>query len=160
MVVWIHGYSGHVNRPETVRMARIMNEANIGVLCYDIEGHGYSDGERALLLKFEDLIQDAILFVHLLLVEDIEVGRNLHRLTFDDGVSLSQLDAMRQCPFLIMGQSLGGAIASLSSKHFMEPRVERYLGTILLAPYLGSDDLPGKLVLESLRYTVSFRFCD
>lgn len=52
----IHGYADHGGRYEEV--AGTLNASGLNALCVDLRGHGRSDGERGLIHKFEEFLED------------------------------------------------------------------------------------------------------
>ncbi len=52
----VHGYADHGGRYEEV--ARVLNAAGLNALCVDLRGHGRSDGDRGLIKKFDQYLED------------------------------------------------------------------------------------------------------
>lgn len=146
----VHGYSGHTNGPTAVRMMNYMNDHNCVVVAVDMQGHGYSEGERCLMLNYEDMMNDVLQFISCFVHEDRD-----KELTFDqdkDSFRHENLVAFRKLPFFLMGSSMGGALSTVCS-HALYSQQEKYpmfRGAILLAPAL-SFKTPNWLVVETLR---------
>lgn len=81
-LLFVHGYAEHAGR--YVELASLLNEKGISFTAYDHRGHGNSDGLKAYIRRFEDLVLD---------LEEVAISVN-------DSV-----------PMFIMGHSLGGLIA-------------------------------------------------
>jgi len=138
-----------VNGPSVDALIQYMTSRNIAVWCMDFEGHGYSEGVRALICNREDLINDFLLFVRVVLQDEITSGVDI--VNFDESLCISDLHHIRSLPFGIMGSSMGGAVTALLSNDLM--KFPNYCGSILLAPAL-SINPPSWLLVEFLRYTV------
>ena len=81
-LLFVHGYAEHAGRYDA--FATFLNEHEISFTGYDHRGHGHSDGLKAYIRKFEDLVFD---------LDEVSTSLN-----FD-------------APVFIMGHSLGGLIA-------------------------------------------------
>jgi alpha-beta hydrolase superfamily lysophospholipase len=113
----------------------------------DFQGHGYSEGERALVHSHEELLDDLVSFVDYFRYPE----KNLHSIvkTTSDEITRQHL---RELPFFVMGQSMGGGVIALTSNTFTS--YPKYLGSVLLAPYLGVAPVPHWIVLTILKHTV------
>eukprot|EP00602_Paraphysomonas_sp_CaronLab_P003429 CAMPEP_0185024816 /NCGR_PEP_ID=MMETSP1103-20130426/8017_1 /TAXON_ID=36769 /ORGANISM="Paraphysomonas bandaiensis, Strain Caron Lab Isolate" /LENGTH=263 /DNA_ID=CAMNT_0027557881 /DNA_START=241 /DNA_END=1029 /DNA_ORIENTATION=- len=131
-------------------MAQYMNDKGVVVVSLDMEGHGYSDGERALILNYMDLVNDMLLFIRIILTANL--NNPGHNFTLDNSLSVRQIESFRSLPFFIMGQSLGGGVTAFLSTYITD--IPSYMGSVLLAPYLGGTDLPHWMVVAVLRYTM------
>lgn len=123
---------------------------NLHFLCInsvDFQGHGYSEGERALILSHDDLVEDLISFINNFRNSE-DYSHNFISCNLDD--STKQL--LRQLPFFIMGQSMGGGVVSLASIKLSS--YLNYIGSVLLAPFLGDANVPHWIVLAILKQTV------
>jgi alpha-beta hydrolase superfamily lysophospholipase len=147
-IFFLHGYAGHVNGPGIGGMIKYMNDRNIAVFCMDFAGHGYSEGERALIEEREHLIEDFLGFINFIL--KAEVTPQMDTAGFDEHFDISQLSRIRALPFSVMGSSMGGAVTALVSNALTE--FPAYCGSILLAPAL-SINPPHWLLVEFMRYT-------
>lgn len=146
---FLHGYAGHVNGPGIGNMMEYMGGRSVSVFCMDFEGHGYSEGERALIERREDLIDDFLKFVNF--VMKLNPEHLSESAGFDAGFHMDVLERIRQLPFSVMGSSMGGAITALVSNSLME--YSNFAGSILLAPAL-SINPPNWMLVELLRHTV------
>ncbi len=55
-VVWIHGFAEHRLRYND--FANFLNKNQISFFCFDLRGHGDSNGKRGLILRFEEYLDD------------------------------------------------------------------------------------------------------
>lgn len=99
VIFWIHGYAGHVNRPETEKMAAILTRDKTAVFALDLQGHGYSEGTRALALSHTDLVDDVYDFISFVMALGATEPK---RCTCD--LSTDDLVVIRSLPFFVMGQ--------------------------------------------------------
>lgn len=106
IVFFLHGYSSHCNRPTHQYLAKEFNDNDIVYITLDFHGHGYSDGVRALVASYVDLVDD---FVSLLLA----VYSNWNADPDQNYNILQNYD--KSVPFFIVGHSMGGAIAILAA---------------------------------------------
>jgi alpha-beta hydrolase superfamily lysophospholipase len=150
LIIYVPGYSGHVNRPEMFKMTGCMNRNGVVVIAVDMQGHGYSEGERCLMLNHEDLIADVIQIVDAIMnpctTEIITFCNNLGEIKRD------YLPKLQKLPFFVMGSSMGGAISSMVAQRLYANRLAypTFSGAILCAPAL-SFKTPHWLLVESLR---------
>lgn len=148
LLFFLHGYGGHINGPTYRKMTSFMNSKNVAVFSIEFEGHGHSQGERALIYSHEDLMEDFLHFVSLILVEDIT---NSDIINLDKSSDRLEILKLRSIPFAVMGQSMGGAVATLVSNSLMS--FPMFKGAILLAPALSFSTI-SPWIVEILRYTV------
>jgi len=92
VVVLSHGYGEHIGRYEHVAAALVANGA--AVFGVDHLGHGKSDGERALVPDFEDVVTD------------------LH--TLDEGARVE----WPGLPIVLLGHSMGGLVAARYAQRY------------------------------------------
>eukprot|EP01035_Chromulina_nebulosa_P030749 gene30749-40897_t len=106
LVFFLHGYASHISRPVHEKIARDFNTHNIGYITLDFHGHGYSDGLRALVASYVDLVDDIVSLLLAVYSTSTENSEQNYRIaqTFDTEV-----------PFFIMGHSMGGAITLLTA---------------------------------------------
>lgn len=146
----IHGYSGHINGPTAHKMMGYMNDKNCVVVALDMQGHGYSEGERCLMLKHDDMVNDVLQVVRCFENEDRD-----RELVFDENegsFTRGDLAVFRKLPFFLIGSSMGGALSTLSG-HAIQSQPDifpNFKGAILLAPAL-SFKMPNWLLVETLR---------
>lgn len=153
VMYYVHGYGAHVNRPEVIKMIRYMNERGVCVLCFDQQGHGYSEGIRALVEHHDHLVRDLLQFVSFFSIQDTPATQE--RFILDSLLTPSYLDGLRNLPFFITGASMGGAVAALASLSLRQ--CERFVGMALLAPALRFT-LPNCLVKNILKYTIGMLY--
>ena len=82
-----HGYGEHIGRYD--QLADALRTAGATVVGLDHEGHGRSDGERALITDFEAVVDD----LHQVAVKSVQTRPGL--------------------PMILIGHSMGGMIAAL-----------------------------------------------
>lgn len=118
-VVLVHGYTDHSGRYE--KLANYFNEKKINVFCFDLRGHGQSEGERTSINSFNEYVDDLKEFINYL---------NL------------------KTPFYLLGHSMGGLI---SINYALKRTNSLIKGLILSAPSLiqnaSASPLKIKLVL-------------
>ncbi|UZJ24858.1 lysophospholipase [Rhodococcus antarcticus] len=107
LVLLAHGYGEHVGRYEHV--AQVLVEHGAEVWALDHTGHGLSDGDRAVIPSFEDVVTD------------------LHQLA-DEAV-----DARPDLPIALVGHSMGGLIAARYAQRYPA----ELDALVLSAPVLG-----------------------
>jgi len=157
VLFYVHGFGGHCNRVEARTMARTFNSGGAAVVLMDQMGHGYSEGERALLLSHEDLVEDLVQLIAALMAPGtVEAGREA---TLSTEVSGSpNLGKLSTLPFFVMGGSMGGAVSLLTAhalrtdERYRDLGVPVCRGAVLMAPAL-SFKLPHWAVVETMRYT-------
>ncbi|WP_457651808.1 alpha/beta hydrolase [Rhodocaloribacter sp.] len=115
VVALVHGYAEHSGRYGSLA-ADLVAEGH-AVLGYDHRGFGRSEGRRAFIARFDDLLDDLDRF----------------------------LDEVRQAypdtPLFLFGHSMGGAVTAL---YALERRPERYRvgGAILSSPLFATNEAP------------------
>eukprot|EP01147_Barroeca_monosierra_P003197 gene3197-5926_t len=113
LIFLAHGYAHHIDAFQNKVGAQALMEQGFCVFGVSHLGHGNSDGLRALVKDYHDLINDFVEYI-----------QAMHRELEEKGVSL---------PCFIIGQSMGGAIALLASSP-NSPVRSLLKGVILLAP--------------------------
>ena len=98
IIICLHGYGSHINRFVYKKLYENLTNNGYAFIGLDFHGHGYSDGERALVTNYIHLIEDVLCLL-------VDIFRN----GSSTGVGLCKI------PFYIMGHSMGGAIAILTS---------------------------------------------
>lgn len=147
VVIFSHGFTSHCNRPTAKLFGEQLNKRNIGFVGLDYHGHGYSEGTRVSIRSYEHMIDDLGSFLTHMYIETKTLS----------------------CPFVLMGQSLGGAVSiamssilseddSVFSRQFSTEMLDSlgklrklFLGAYLLCPAL-SVDTPHPALLFLLDY--------
>jgi alpha-beta hydrolase superfamily lysophospholipase len=111
LVVFFHGLGEHIGSYEPFTKA--LNAAGIAVRASDHSGHGRSEGERVLVERVDDLIDDAAHLVGLARAEHPDL------------------------PFVLIGHSLGSAVATLLLAERLLPAGIRPAGLVLTGSSLG-----------------------
>ena len=110
-----HGYGSNINRPNVQKCADWFTDKGYNAFALDFSGHGYSEGETALIKCADDLIDEAYHFVNYIL-ENYKVGKF----------------------FYLFGSSMGGTICvELAKKMVLEKRFNDVLrGCVILSPLI------------------------
>lgn len=124
-IFYIHGYNCNCNR----NIMENLLQTNNNICSYDIQGHGYSEGEFALIESPESLINDATQFINLMLKK-----HNVQK-------------------YIIIGSSMGGSITIEILKNIID---NKCLGAILLAPSIGLTTKINKLLEHILSNYLSY----
>jgi len=106
VIISLHGYASHGNRPPHDYIGRELNLKNIAYINLDFHGHGYSDGVRALVNSFVNLVDDVVSLL-LALYSDTTMNE-------EQNYSIAQ-NMPSTVPFFLMGHSMGGTCAILTS---------------------------------------------
>lgn len=146
---WLHGYSAHINKPDFQVLSKCLNDKGVVVFGVDMQGHGYSEGERALVTSHDHLVEDICKFIHHIYEDDLR--HENCGLSMGDAADIETLYALRKLPFFLLGSSMGGAVSVLASLKLSN--MPKFIGCALLAPFLGNAKLPHWLLVEFLRYT-------
>lgn len=101
VVFFMHGYGAHSNRPTLHYLGQLFSSNNYTLLSMDFHGHGYSEGERGLVVDPCHLIDD-VLCVLLALYGLHQNQSNIKR-------------TIKGLPIFFMGHSMGGGIAIVVS---------------------------------------------
>ncbi|WP_246258244.1 alpha/beta fold hydrolase [Amycolatopsis anabasis] len=105
LVVFFHGLGEHIGSYEP--FAAALNAAGIAVWAHDHAGHGRSEGERVLVTRIDDLLEDAERLVAL--------ARAAHP----------------ALPFVLAGHSLGSTVAALLTAERLWPAGVRPASLVL-----------------------------
>lgn len=89
VVLLVHGYAEHTLRLHYQQLARHFSEKGLVVIAHDQRGHGQSEGPRANVQRFEQLVEDL---------------KGIHR---------QVVEAHPGLPVFLLGHSMGGAVACL-----------------------------------------------
>ena len=114
VVALVHGYAEHSGRYAS--FAADLVAKGHAVLGYDHRGFGRSEGRRAFISPFDDLLDDLYCFL--------------------DEVRKAHPDA----PLYLFGHSMGGAVAALFALE--RPERHRLAGLILSSPAFQSNEAP------------------
>jgi alpha-beta hydrolase superfamily lysophospholipase len=124
VVLIVHGFGEYAGRHATTM--RRLAEREIATYSYDHRGHGNSPGKRAIVERFDDLVDDA--------------------LAMRDRVAADQPGI----PLFLFGVSMGGVVAVRSA----ERRSAGLRGVVLLAPaFAAAENIPAPVqsVLRGIR---------
>jgi len=152
-IMYCHGLNSHVNsRGWAGGFYPRLAQEGFAIFAVDIMGHGYSEGERALIEDWDVVFEDLEHFTEALMgvAEDPPEKED-----FNAGVSDEVLKNLRRLPFFVVGTSLGGMI-SMYVGHRLDgnERLQgRFRGAVLGCPAL-LVDLPPKAVQVLLRNLV------
>jgi alpha-beta hydrolase superfamily lysophospholipase len=116
IVVLAHGYGEHSGRYDHLARALVADGAS--VWSPDHVGHGASDGERAVVPDFEEVVDDV------------------------RGVTSMALDAHPGLPVVLIGHSMGGLIAT----RYAQRHGEELSGLVLSGPLIGDHRLAQQLL--------------
>jgi len=116
VVVLVHGYGEHIGRYNHVAAALIAN----GAVVYGMDhvGHGNSDGARAIVTDFDEVVADV------------------------DAVVDTAVEQHPDMPVVMVGHSMGGLIAS----RYAQTHGARLAGLVLSGPAIGRSDLIEQLL--------------
>lgn len=106
VLIFLHGYASHINRPIHRFLSSSLNDSSIGYITLDFHAHGYSDGVRGLVSSVDDLIDDVLSLLAAL--HDGSKESPNHKLTHD-------IVDIQSIPFYLMGHSMGGGTSLLVS---------------------------------------------
>ncbi|MGE4425237.1 MAG: lysophospholipase [Solirubrobacteraceae bacterium] len=109
VVVLAHGYGEHAGRYDA--LARHLAGRGLVVVAPDHAGHGESEGERALITDFEDVVTDL------------------------DRVTETVRDAFERLPRVLLGHSLGGIVAT----RLAQRNAAVWRGLALSGPVIGGN---------------------
>jgi alpha-beta hydrolase superfamily lysophospholipase len=124
VVLVVHGFGEYAGRHATTM--RRLAERGIASYAYDQRGHGHSPGKRAIVERFDDLVDD-----NLAVRERVGAEQPL-------------------LPLFLFGVSMGGVVATRSA----ERRSAGLRGVVLLAPAFAAAEhipMPVQNVLRAIR---------
>jgi len=168
MLVLLHGYAAHFNRPKYIAFVQMLLSAGIAVATIDLEGHGYSEGVRGYVEDYVLMVDDVQQFVELIAsgtahISQLPCPEDKHAPRSNGayrGTSLplpeSEGAEMAKLPFFIGGQSMGGGL-SLLAGHRVTSKCEMFRGCVLLCPALAGHTPPAPVTFF-LRYVVAALF--
>lgn len=126
-----------------------MASLGLAVFAVDLAGHGYSEGERAVISDFEEVITDLVVFAETLFQAGEEPATALA------GIPPEALAPVRTLPVVVTGISMGGMLALCVTQRLEQgPLKERLRGAVMLCPALAVD-LPPAPVQALLRWLVA-----
>jgi acylglycerol lipase len=132
LVFICHGYGEHCGRYHHV--AATLNKAGYSVYALDHQGHGASDGDRAFVERFQNLVDDFLLFV-----------RRIQ----------SRFDSNNHPPAFLIGHSMGGAISILTALQSARFGLWAWRGVILSGPLIAADPKVATPFMRFLARTLS-----
>lgn len=142
IVIFLHGYASHVNRPVHDHISKEFLSKDIAYLSMDFHGHGYSDGLKAYVRSCDHLISEVLDFVKYLFSNQVMSDRH----------KFSQ-NAKKDTPFYLMGHSMGGACA-IAAAHYLNSSIESsFRGLVLLCPAIDCAR-PSAPVLALITYVI------
>mmetsp|Transcript_41831 Transcript_41831/g.100832 ORF Transcript_41831/g.100832 Transcript_41831/m.100832 type:complete len:406 (+) Transcript_41831:90-1307(+) len=150
VAIFFHGINSHTGRGLVLDgrklsfslMSDQFLQHGIALYCLDQYGHGFSEGSRFLIKKWESNKQDCIDFTNFI---------------------AEQHGASEKTPLFLAGESFGGCLAIHTAKHFQDnnnadttttPAGKMFDSILLSAPAIYAD-LPGFPVYQILRYIVA-----
>jgi len=154
VLLHFHGMNSHNNgRNWAVEFFPRLAQQGYVLFAVDMMGHGYSEGERALVEDWEDVFEDMASFAEELYGVSASPARPED---FHSGVCPEVLNRVRQLPLFLHGQSLGGMIClgvglRLQRSQKLEKGIFR--GALLAAPAL-QVPLPPQAVISFLKWCV------
>ena len=159
VVFFVPGYSNHVNSPEVKRMNENLASKGTIVVSIDMQGHGYSEGLRCYVPRYDHFVRDVVHFVSCFMDEHA----TNNTLFFDpepNSFNNSDLLAFRKLPFFIMAVSMGGGISVIAAhilwnmKRGDERMFPQFRGVLFQAPFTTIAQ-PGCLTASILKYAFS-----
>eukprot|EP00928_Gymnodinium_smaydae_P036038 TRINITY_DN25248_c0_g1_i1.p1 TRINITY_DN25248_c0_g1~~TRINITY_DN25248_c0_g1_i1.p1 ORF type:complete len:378 (+),score=38.65 TRINITY_DN25248_c0_g1_i1:27-1136(+) len=153
VIIHCHGLNGHVNGKWFAgHYYPAIAAAGFAVFAVDIAGHGYSEGERALVEDWEVVLDDLESFAEALMgTADALLCDD----RFKSGVHPQVLAHLQRLPLFVQGNSMGGMIGMYLGLRLQdnEGLCDRFKGAVLGCPALAVD-LPSHSVQVVLRNVV------
>ena len=59
-IIYLHGYVAHTSRPIFEPVAKTFTDANLVFITLDFHGHGFSEGLKAYIGDYVDLVDDVV----------------------------------------------------------------------------------------------------
>jgi alpha-beta hydrolase superfamily lysophospholipase len=142
IVIFLHGYAAHANRPPNKYLGDLLNKNNIGIVTIDFSGHGYSDNidnTKCYIPSYKYLLDDVICVINEL------YNYNNNNILNDNNI---RNKITKQQNIYILGHSMGGAIGMLLANilsnninfnniNITDKIKKSFRGLILLSPALG-----------------------
>ena len=150
VVAFCHGYATHFNTPSKEALGKALAAQGFAVVGYDMQGHGYSEGEHVYIETFASLVEDYLEFLSTLLDSSAHaLGESQPGLV---GLVPEGFDLGR-APLFVMGESMGGALAlhigqrlSLATGDASSLIAGRFRGAVLCAPAVQGNLPPAPVV--------------
>jgi alpha-beta hydrolase superfamily lysophospholipase len=129
VVLFVHGYVSSVDRPTHGYLGPYFASKDIAYIGFDFPGHGYSTGDRALVVPVDELIKITIRVIEIIFSE--ENRSSSYYIERNDSIK-------RNTPLFLIGHSMGGAVALLVGKELKFNLASQYnfMGTCFLCPAL------------------------
>lgn len=164
IVFFIHGYASNINRPIHRYISEEMIKNDIAYIGVDLPGHGYSNGERALIISHFELLKI------ILKVIDITFSDIISTDTYNINRPFNKIN--KDIPIFLFGHSMGGSLAILSSLEIKKsynlkglilacpaikvntpPQLLRYIMTDIITPLFPYNQIPDWLVNNPGKYS-------
>ena len=107
IIVYLHGYAAHSNRPGQTYMSSQFTEKGFGYVCFDFHGHGYSEGLRALVSSLDNLLDDCLSLLSALYSDEGYADES----SASNRKKFHLKNYAQNVPFFIFGHSMGGSTA-------------------------------------------------
>jgi len=150
VIQFCHGYGQRVTNDEQYDMLAD-RFCRIGFACHGIDcyGHGSSPGKRCLIMNFDHIIEDNLMY-HEQLVRHYSrlVDQNAEASNSEESNDTPRTPA--RIPYFLMGESMGGATAVLMATDGSA----QFDGIILTAPMIDIDPelVPPKVVVSVITW--------
>eukprot|EP00752_Nemacystus_decipiens_P009718 g8678.t1 len=165
VVLFSHGYGAHCNSPRKHQMGLAMPEQGLCMYQMDLQGHGYSGGERAYIEDYNHWVDDYRQLLELVAGDGMDASHSTSSEAGDEAAGVpphfftaseAHRKRLREVPIFIAGESLGGALSillGLSLQESNHPLLPRFKGQVLVAPAIKGNPPPAMLV-AALRHFV------
>lgn len=108
LVIFLHGFGSHANRPLQRHLSQSFNSMGLAYAMFDFHGHGYSEGERALVYSPDDLVDDVLCLLKAIYADEKNEKRRVAHKYFLNNHAPSDI------PFFLLGHSMGGGVAIIT----------------------------------------------
>jgi acylglycerol lipase len=133
VVVFIHGWASHGNRPFHILIGNLFNEEDILYLTFDAAGHGYSSGYRGYVPSPEYFVRCAEKIVQSVYAEEM---------SSPDFYLNKRSQLSKSTPLFLIGHSMGGAVACLLTDLLLQQKSYDLRGVVYLCPMLKLKPVP------------------